>query len=179
MPIAPADIIHFDDSKAELEAIEGVYYRWTLDDRDKMTVSCPCNLCSWLTPSQNISKGCKKNCHGLYRPNYDIQRYCTQCITWYHIGCCTGMKGALPTLQQVLGEDQSPPLEEKGRRLLMVPIERGGLFGLVGNGQIQLAIRQTWWRKKEVWEEVDLVYQELVEKTIFSYVLCPLCFRPI
>ena len=89
------------------------------------------------------------------------------------------MNGASPTLQEVLGLDHAPPLEEKGRWLLMVPIERGGLFGLTGNGQIQLAIRRTWFRKKEVWEEVDLAYRELAKRSIFSYVLCPLCFRPI
>jgi hypothetical protein len=62
------------------------------------------------------------------------------------------------------------------------PIERGGRFGMTGNGQQQLQIREllkTIIDLSGLNSEVDSVYFDEVSKIKFDYFDCPGCHCPI
>lgn len=68
------------------------------------------------------------------------QRFCQKCDIWFHVGCIKAWKGGRESIQteDIAGISSK---DEDLNRLLRVVIERGFLVGLVGNGQLQLALR--------------------------------------
>jgi len=59
---------------------------------------------------------------------------------WFHVGCLGRFDGE-PNLKRVLGHDIQSTVPEQFLKFIQIPIERGGLSGLVGNGQSQLWAR--------------------------------------
>ena len=65
----------------------------------------------------------------------------------------------------------------------MAPIERGGIFGLSGNGQVQLRVRKEVRNSKgytsDWMDGIDSSYMEQVLETDFTYFDCPCCVAVI
>lgn len=68
------------------------------------------------------------------------QRYCQKCLTWYHAGCVKLVKtDTVISTEDIAGTSSR---DDTFDSLLRLPIERGFLAGLAGNGQVQLALRE-------------------------------------
>jgi hypothetical protein len=123
------------------------------------------------------------SCDGVFNVNSDIERYCWLCSHWYHVRCIKHAKFKnVPTVAEVLGFQPSFLSDEDTLHLLsMAPIERGGRFGVSGNGHLQLKIR-TMVKAGQVLDsmdaEMDLAYVESVSVQ-FDYFYCPACGSPI
>ena len=83
----------------------------------------------------------------------------------------------------ILGNECQQAIGPRFLRFLSVPIERGGLFGVVGNGKQQLQARKmasqngvvpaSWFRG------IDGGYLEKCESMKLVYFQCPTCDRVI
>lgn len=113
---------------------------------------------------------------GIYNANSHGQRYCTSCLTWFHFGCIKQWRG-IPNTSQIVGVELPIDLPDLLRDLLRVPIERGGLFGVVGNGQVQIALRQMSTQPLRLeWESnIDNQYVANVLGADHAYYACPTC----
>jgi|ERR1700683_5081646 hypothetical protein len=120
---------------------------------------------------------------GIYSPNSHCQRYCSACLRWFHLGCLSCVEEEL-TLDMILGHGHEcqQTLGTRFLRFISAPIERGGLFGVVGNGRHQLWAREigcngivtaSWFK------DVDAVYLEKCESMDMVYFRCPTCHRVI
>jgi len=129
---------------------------------------------------------CIAECPGIYNINSDIERYCTCCDCWFHIKCIKrGRRQTPPTIFDILTFQLPPPQCDVKDVLciLMAPVERGGIFGLSGNGQIQLRV----WKEAQNsdgftlgWMDgMDSSYVEQVRQTDFTYFDCPGCVAVI
>lgn len=130
--------------------------------------------------------GGKKNCRfgGFYNPNSHCQRYCAGCSHWFHLGCLQRMT-AEPSLEMILGHRPHPSIVPQFIRLVSIPIERGGLSGIVGNGRVQLRARE--WvenggKPPADWhQEIGEGHLEKLESFQLEliYFQCPTCDRAI
>jgi hypothetical protein len=127
-----------------------------------------------------LGKECRHG--GVYSPSSHCQRYCSACLRWFHLGCL-GSVEAEPTLHMILGYDYRQTADPHILRFLSIPVERGGLFGVVGNGRDQVQARKmacndrvvaaTWFR------DIDAGYVEKCESMRLVYFQCPTCDRVI
>jgi hypothetical protein len=185
---APSEIMHFDDSLPESEPVIDIFYRWRATIKDMaIHVSVFCNVyiqSKSVTPlPQGQIPHCIPECPGIYNVNSDIEHYCTCCKCWFHIKCIKrGRRQTTPTLSDILTFQLSPHPKDL-LRILMVPIERGGIFGLSGNGQIQLRVRREVQNSEGFnlgWiDGMDSSYMEQVQQTDFTYFGCPSCVAVI
>jgi hypothetical protein len=86
---------------------------------------------------------------------------------------------AEPTLRTILGYECQQTADPQLLRFLSIPVERGGLFGVVGNGRQQLQARKmarndrvfvaTWFR------DIDAGYVEKCGSMRLVYFQCPTC----
>ncbi|KZP26443.1 hypothetical protein FIBSPDRAFT_887241 [Athelia psychrophila] len=122
-----SDLVQFDERKADIREITGIYYRWAIDIK------------GGTFQDQHFS--CKPKCplKGIYKPDRMRQRYCQKCLIWYHLGCVK----LVPDEQAIATEAIAGTSSEDDRldSLIRLPIERGFLAGIAGNGQVQLALR--------------------------------------
>ncbi|KZP07082.1 hypothetical protein FIBSPDRAFT_965916 [Athelia psychrophila] len=122
-----SDLVQFDERKADIREITGIYYRWAIDIKGGTF--------------QDQHFGCKPKCplNGIYKPDRMRQRYCQKCLIWYHLGCVK----LVPDEQAIATEAIAGTSSEDARldSLIRLPIERGFLAGITGNGQVQLALR--------------------------------------
>jgi hypothetical protein len=96
---------------------------------------------------------------------------------------CGGFTLAEPTLHMILGYECQQTIGPHLLRFLSIPIERGGLFGVVGNCRQQLQARKmarndgvvaaTWLR------DVDAGYLKKCESLELVYFQCPTCDQVI
>ena len=108
------------------------------------------------------------------------------CKMWFHIGCLQHFPGEHKP-EAILGLDFFKnrvrlPVPEPFLKYLLIPIERGGLSGLVGNGRDQLWIRTVWRDAIETpnWSEgVRLNYLKGWEEVTAVYFHCATCDRVI
>ena len=111
------------------------------------------------------------------------EHYCWLCSHWYHVRCIKHAKFEnVPTVAEVLGFQPSFLSDDNTLHLLsMAPIERGGWFGVSGNGHLQLKIR-TMVKAGQALDsmdaEKDLAYVERVSVQ-FDYFYCLACGSPI
>lgn len=59
--------------------------------------------------------------------------------------------------------------------LLRIPIERGFLVGIAGNGQFQLALRNRLRQARHFAEDEDFFQRYLDTFKGFEHYLCPIC----
>src|SRR5882724_599421 len=180
---APSDIVFFDDCRADSEPIEELFYRWKADISGKsflVSRSLVTSICSSQLPRQDQTKHC--TCDATFNINTDIQRYCWACTSWYHVRCIKhGKFQKAPTAENVLGFQ--PSLSDVAGDILshtlsMVPIERGGRFGINGNGNLQLQIRSVLKAGEDISSliaEMDSKYVDSVSRVSFDYFSCPRC----
>jgi len=185
-----SQLILYDDSKANTDFIGRTdqFSHWAFKCKAsespevrgyiiQMQLLCDCGL----------QQGMKENClgeecrfGGIYNPNSHCERYCAGCSRWFHLGCLQKMEGK-PSLEMLLGHECHPRMSPHFQRFISIPIERGGLSGLVGNGRPQLQARELvsngrkppgdWLREIE---EDYLEKQELVQLELI-YFQCPTC----
>lgn len=119
---------------------------------------------------------------GIYNPNSHCQRYCTGCAMWFHVGCLGRFDGE-PNLKRVLGHDIQSTVPEQFLKFIQIPIERGGLSGLVGNGQSQFWARSRIGMDDVIppdWNlQVSQEYLKRCEGVKLVYFHCPTCDRVI
>ena len=87
-------------------------------------------------------------------------------------------------MEQVLGFQPSfPNSVDNGdipfQQLSMVPIERGGRFGISGNGHVQMQIRNMVKAAEDRATETDAEYIQKVLGLSFEYFYCLDCKSPI
>lgn len=192
---APSEILYFDDSIPESEQITDIFYRWQVTTKDMVihvcafrNISIPSKYVTWIT-SQGQILHCIDQCPGIYNMNSDIKHYCTFCNRWFHIRCIKrGRRQKTPTLSEILTFwptlDHSSQGDQKDLlQVLMAPIERGGIFGVSGNGQAQLRMRSLVSDAEGVtsdWMgEMDSSYVKQVLEMDFTYFDCPCCMNII
>jgi hypothetical protein len=90
-----------------------------------------------------------------------------------------------PTLEMVLGHEFDGQMDPQFKYIISIPIERGGLSGIAGNGKQQLQIRELVKNGRgpaEDWvKEIGEGYvdkQESLQLTLI-YFQCPNCDRAI
>lgn len=109
------------------------FYRLTLPETQKPTAA------DGKTKKRPRKSGVKDfeslNVHCLcqkpYSPAFDHMRYCLDCTKWYHVKCLEKdhkWEGAIPELEAPNGK---PPADL--HELAMLPIFRGGAWGIGGN----------------------------------------------
>jgi hypothetical protein len=139
---------------------------------------------------QGQKKHCKVKvggCDGIYNVKCDIERYCWVCNNWFHIRCIKkGKMDRAPAVDEILGFQHSFPNPVgdgiSWEKVSMAPIERGGRFGVAGNGQMQLLIRKTLKSAGEfnpLVEEIEPEYIESVSTALFDYFDCLDCGNAI
>jgi hypothetical protein len=106
---------------------------------------------------------------------------------WFHLGCLKPFPGE-PEAEEILGADffeVRPQIPEPFLRYLCIPIERGGLSGVAGNGKDQMWVRlegkrSAFYDKKPDWYPgVSPDYFKEWEDTKLVYFYCPTCNRAI
>ena len=122
------------------------------------------------------------HCDGVFNVNSNIEHYCWHCSHWYHIRCIKRAKlENAPTVAELLGVQPSNLGDSNILQLSMMLIERGGHFGVSGNGHLQLQIRnklKTCQVLDGMDAEVDLAYVETA-RVQFDYFHCTVCKSPI
>lgn len=141
---------------------------------------------NFLFPQGQIKHCQHQTCDGIFNVNSDIERYCWLCNNWYHIRCIKrGKLDSAPTVDQILGficslsDHKNLSLQ---KALLLVPIERGGRFGVCGNGSIQLPVRNALRNAAGLnprTENIGSDYLQMASATSFVYFHCPDCDTPI
>jgi hypothetical protein len=83
----------------------------------------------------------------------------------------------------ILGYDCQQTADPHLLRFLSIPVEREGLFGVVGNGKWQLRARKMACNDRvvaETWfKDIDAGYVEKCESMRLVYFQCPTCDRVI
>lgn len=83
------------------------------------------------------------------------------------------------TLEMILGFECQQVASPRFLRFISIPIERGGLFGVVGNGRQQLQARKMAASDKvvpEFWfRNIDPGYLDKCESMKLVYFQCPTC----
>ena len=109
-------------------------------------------------------------CKTFYDPVVDVQRYCEECATWYHIDCCKPLSGVVRLPRDIK------------QKIYQMPIMRGALgsanneWMISGNGQHKEAARG-WARARNFpdnWEDqLGGDFMTFVEYASFTYYNCP------
>lgn len=188
-----SQVILYDDSKSDTAFIDRTdqFSHWafkskTSEQPEVGEYSLNAD-CIWWRPPQGIKKNCLDNeCRfgGIYNPNSHCQRFCSGCNRWFHLGCLRRTEDK-PSLEMLLGHECHSRISPRFQRFISIPIERGGLSGLVGNGRPQLRARE--WIKNggeppaDWFQEIEEGYlekQESLQLTLI-YFQCPTCDRAI
>lgn len=93
-------------------------------------------------------------------------------MIWYHVGCVkpVEVEASIPT-EDIAGTSSRDDVLES---LLRLPIERGFLAGIVGNGQVQLALRENA-KKGRPFAEDAFNIRYLALFTGREMYVCPTC----
>lgn len=130
-----------------------------------------------------MNAGCTNDCPilGVYEPDRQEQRFCERCTRWFHLGCLNSLTpdelGTLPSLPEALAGAAATNAYEG--RLLSIPIKRGMLSGISGNGHQQIRARKRARHPGQV-EFAEDVEDRINEDYIAGYTSrsffrCPLC----
>ena len=109
-------------------------------------------------------------CKELYNPVDDVQRFCDDCGTWYHIQCCKSIERAFPMEQD---------MKEKIYRM---PIMRGALGSFnkewrISRSRWHMELVSAWLEDESFpdnWEDqLGDDFMTVMEHASFTYYRCP------